>query len=163
MGTMVARLMQPPQPLHTFRADLAGPVEAVVMRALAAQPEDRFATASALVTALRQACEGMDTAAAPGTVVVSVPAPLVAEPPVARTAALGATIAAETLYQDQSVESSPSSSKPAKRPIPGPERRPRNPWLLGLAVGIVVIGMMLSLVGANMFLRVPPLIPCWHR
>jgi serine/threonine-protein kinase len=55
MGMLVARLQYAPRPPREYRGDLPMPVEDVIMRALARRPEARFATAGALVQALKGA------------------------------------------------------------------------------------------------------------
>ena len=55
MGMLVARLQYAPRPPREYRGDLPMPVEDVVMRALARRPEARYATAGALVQALKGA------------------------------------------------------------------------------------------------------------
>jgi eukaryotic-like serine/threonine-protein kinase len=55
MGMLVARLQYAPRPPREYRGDLPMPVEDVIMRALARRPEARFASAGALVQALKSA------------------------------------------------------------------------------------------------------------
>src|SRR5262245_26427342 len=55
MGMLVARLQYAPRPPREYRGDLPMPVEDVIMRALARRPEARYATAGALVQALKGA------------------------------------------------------------------------------------------------------------
>ncbi len=64
MGMLAARLLQTPIPPRDVRSDLPSPVEDVIMRALARKPEARFASAGALVAALR-AASGIGTAEPP--------------------------------------------------------------------------------------------------
>jgi serine/threonine-protein kinase len=54
---MVARLRQEPIPARTRRPDLPHGVDAVLLRAIARAPEDRYATAPEFARALRQAAE----------------------------------------------------------------------------------------------------------
>ncbi len=55
MGLLAARLLDEPQPLRAARGDLAPAVEAVVMRALARNPDDRFGSIDEMMTVLDQA------------------------------------------------------------------------------------------------------------
>lgn len=55
VATLAARIMHDPKPPSHFRADLARPVEAVMLRALAREPTQRFQSATQLVTALQNA------------------------------------------------------------------------------------------------------------
>jgi len=55
VATLAARIMYDPKPPSHFRADLARPVEAVMLRALAREPTQRFQSATQLVTALQNA------------------------------------------------------------------------------------------------------------
>ena len=54
-ATALARLHRKPTPLRARRADVPKPVEAVVMTALAPDPDDRYATMAELRTALQAA------------------------------------------------------------------------------------------------------------
>lgn len=55
MGMLVARLQYAPRPPRDYRGDLPLPVEDVIMRALARRPDARYAKASELIAALKQA------------------------------------------------------------------------------------------------------------
>ena len=51
-ATMIQHLTATPPPLHAFRPETAAPVEAAIARALAKNPEDRFATIADFLAAL---------------------------------------------------------------------------------------------------------------
>ena len=69
MAVITQHFMTPPPPLRTLRADVPGHIEAAVVRALAKEPEGRFATAEAFAAALeRPPAEGYEP-----TVVVAAP------------------------------------------------------------------------------------------
>lgn len=57
MAMVVARLTREPRPLHSLRADLPPGIEACVMRALARQPQERFASVAEMLAALQQQAE----------------------------------------------------------------------------------------------------------
>lgn len=50
--TLAAQLTRDPEPLSAFRSDVPLPLGAIILRCLAKQPDDRFQTAEALLTAL---------------------------------------------------------------------------------------------------------------
>ncbi|MEO5904354.1 MAG: serine/threonine-protein kinase [Gemmatimonadaceae bacterium] len=56
--TLAAQLTRDPEPLSQFRNDVPLPLAAIIMRCLAKQPDDRYPTAEALLTAL----DGISTA-----------------------------------------------------------------------------------------------------
>lgn len=56
-GMMVARLRQEPIPARTRRPEWSQGVDAVLLKAIARAPEDRYATAPEFARALRQATE----------------------------------------------------------------------------------------------------------
>lgn len=76
MGMLAARLLEEPRPLRAARSDLPPAVEAVVMRALARNPADRFSSVDAMMTALQQAA----SAIAPARTTTPAPAPSPAAP-----------------------------------------------------------------------------------
>jgi len=58
--TLAAQLTRDPEPLSVFRNDVPLPLAAIIMRCLAKQPDDRYPTAEALLTAL----DGISSASA---------------------------------------------------------------------------------------------------
>ncbi len=97
MGMLAARLLQAPTPPRDIRGDLSSPVEDVVMRALARKPESRFASAAAMVAALRVAA-GIGSAEPPRPAT-----------PMAGMPAIGATILTPS-PPDRAVAPTPGSS-----------------------------------------------------
>jgi serine/threonine-protein kinase len=73
MGMLIARLQYSPRPPREYRGDLPEPVEDVIMRALARKPEARYASAGALVQALKRAAELRGQTFAPAQPPVSPP------------------------------------------------------------------------------------------
>ncbi len=76
MGMLIARLQYSPRPPREYRGDLPEPVEDVIMRALARKPEARYASAGALVQALKSAADLRTQPFAPARPPVSPPAGL---------------------------------------------------------------------------------------
>lgn len=66
LGVVLKHLQEPPPPLVPLPPGLPPGVEAVVQRALAKQPDDRFATAGALAEALEAAWPALQAQPAPG-------------------------------------------------------------------------------------------------
>ena len=56
LAVIYAHLNEPPRPPRLLRADLPAPVDAVILKALAKQPDDRFARAGDLAAAFALAC-----------------------------------------------------------------------------------------------------------
>ena len=75
-AVMLAQIQSPLPPPHTVNAELAGTVEAALMRALAKEPADRFPDCTDFVETLT----GARAAAAP---VAAIPRPVAAVPPTA--------------------------------------------------------------------------------
>ncbi|MCI3948747.1 MAG: serine/threonine protein kinase [Acidimicrobiales bacterium] len=135
-ATALARLHAQPAAPRALRADLPPALEAIVMRAMARRPEDRFATAAAL----RDALEHVDLRP-PGlqdTTTTTRPDPTAAFPGSA-TAAYPAAVA--TSY--------PSATTYAPAPArPAPARTgDRRSWP-ALALLVLVVAATLGLVGA---------------
>lgn len=81
MAMLAARLVQAPRPLREARSELPPAIEAVVMRALARQPDDRYRTASEMIDALRKATEQWGAHMATVALPASPTAQSVAPPP----------------------------------------------------------------------------------
>jgi serine/threonine-protein kinase len=64
LGVLMKHLQEPPPPVHEFRPDLPPSVDAVIQKALAKQPEERFQSASELARAFRDALSGQTEIAA---------------------------------------------------------------------------------------------------
>ena len=132
-ATALARLHAEPPPPRALRGDLPPALEAIVMRAMARRPEDRFPTAAAL----RDALEHVDLRP-PGmtdTTTTTRPDPTVAYPGAA-TAAYPA--AAATTYPG----ATPYAPAPARA-----RTADRRSWP-ALALLVLVVAATLGLVGA---------------
>jgi eukaryotic-like serine/threonine-protein kinase len=139
-ATALARLHAPPPAPRSLRGDLPPSLEAIVMRALARDPADRFPSAAALRDALEHVDlrpAGLDDATA-----ASRPDPTAAYAPTAATAAFpAAPTAAYPSY---------TTYAPAPAPAPAPSRvrtGDRRSWP-ALALLVLVVAATLGLVGA---------------
>ena len=174
MGMLVARLQYAPRPPRDYRGDLPLAVEDVIMRALARRPEARFASASALVDALKQAA-GLGTrsltpqqrpasppmgtpavsppfgvATAPTLPAGSPPLPGATPPPMA--AARPATPLAQPAAGFGGIPSTPAAPLPTAQAAPAtPERRSRRGlWVaLGALALVIVLALAFDLVASR--------------
>jgi hypothetical protein len=137
-ATALARLHAPPAPPRSLRGDLPPSLEAIVMRALARDPADRFPSAAALRDALEHVDlrpAGLDDATAASR-----------PDPTAAYAATGATAA----YPAASTAAYPGYTTYAPAPAPPPTRvrtGDRRSWP-ALALLVLVVAATLGLVGA---------------
>lgn len=132
LGVLVARLQQPPRSPRLLRPDLDPQIEAVMLKALARKPEDRFASAHDLVDALRVANQASSTQAMKLPVTTYAPphAPQ-PTPPIIPAANVGPTIALQT----------PVPPVMSAAPQPLVAAKPRRSWRTCL-VGCLVIGVL---------------------
>jgi serine/threonine-protein kinase len=75
MGMAVVRIARPPRPPREYRSDISAHVEQSIMRSLARQPEDRFATAGEMMQVLHP------IASTPATIKVDDTVPVMAATP----------------------------------------------------------------------------------
>jgi eukaryotic-like serine/threonine-protein kinase len=68
MRIVMSHIQEPPPPLRPLRADLPAAAEAVVLRALAKEPSQRFATAGELAQALERAWPAIPAVVTLGTI-----------------------------------------------------------------------------------------------
>ena len=122
MATAVARLTNAPEPVRTVRPEVPRPLEDVVARSLARDPDYRYPSAQAFKDALSP---GRDTAPT-GPLVPPRPAP---EPPGFERTQVG----------DQPPPPARPAAPPAAAPAPPSRRRRRWPWLL-LVLALLVAG-----------------------
>jgi serine/threonine protein kinase len=137
MAMLAARIVHAPTPIGDLQRDLPVAVEDVVMRALARRPDARFASAGAMVEALRSAAQ-IDTLPT-GQPPVSPPAGL---------PALGETIKMPPPPPPVQTPA-PPPQPPASAPIAPPAQpKRRSGWrvLLWIVIGIV-LGVILTCVG----------------
>jgi serine/threonine protein kinase len=143
VSVVMKHISEPPPSPRTFGRYLPPGVEAVVMRALAKSPSDRYPTAVSLARALRTAIDrSVKSGAVPETTVEdrpSAPASLAAEPAAATpTAAKGQRV-------------TPADSTPNVRPVarraatPAPkarDTRSKQEWATIAGFGIVLLVML---------------------
>ena len=146
LAVILKHLQEPPPPLQSLRASISPAVEIVVQRALAKQPDDRYATAGDLARALEQAWPGQRALSAPPADIHSVPT-TAWQPPHAAAVALAPAA--------HPIAAPPVPRAPAPVvALPQPARAParRRDLRAGLAVALAAIllgGMMLVWWGAR--------------
>jgi serine/threonine-protein kinase len=118
----------PPPPL-SFNPNLPPPVEAVILRALAKEPTDRFATAGDLATALEMAWSGIYTIAATPILPAGMPP--------------AAIVSKMTLPGPAAADPSASTSQllSALQPSDAPKQKKSIPWW-PVAIGAIGLGLM---------------------
>jgi serine/threonine-protein kinase len=144
-ATALARLQRDPPPPRSIVPELSPALEAVILRALARDPDDRYPTAAELRDALRSVGSprsGLPPAGARD----GMPVPP-ADPTIAGS--IDRTTAAVAAYPPPPTAPPPPS--PAAPPL-GPDRSPAQPssrqrrWGVGLTVGLVVVSGAIALV-----------------
>lgn len=126
---------EPPLSPRALRADLPLPAEAAILRALAKEPADRFASAGALAQAFEAGLRGVWT---PGLVPPELPSE--GNP----TMPISTEQSAQPVADPLPVSS--LNSRPALIASPRSERR-RWVWLAGLlATGVVLLSLLLALL-----------------
>jgi serine/threonine protein kinase len=134
LGVLMKHLQEPPPSIREFRPDLPPSVDAVIQKALAKQPEERFQSASELARAFKDALsERAEVAQAPVTQLPAAGSAGVARPPsrvsgvglmpleldLSRYPGLKAT--GERLVRPHQTPSMVSAAPPAVRPSPPPQ------------------------------------------
>lgn len=120
--------------LHRTPPSVGGPIDAVIARGMAKQPEQRFPTATALVDAARQALTGLGTTPTTHAPTAVAPAPVAVSTPVAVASTRQATPLQGAPYPTpQTPPSSPSKSKIV-------------PLLLGGGALLVIGGLVAALL-----------------
>ena len=165
----------PPPRLRELAPEVPEALEEVVLRALAKQPDDRFATAAAMAEALQAAVRGLPPAAfapvelppegaaedsggrdAPASATQGTPAPSAREGGFTNTAPLrakaksadGATPSAPAPEPAPASTPAPATVPSAPPAVPVAARRRRNLLSLGIAIGVLVL-----IVGAVQAIR----------
>ena len=148
-----------PLPLHELDAAIPAAVSAVVTRALAREPERRFADAAAMDRALGEALGGVAPAAA-------APAPDDTEAtraldPTALTTPLARTARTAAAPPRRRMEPIAEPAAPSRRPAPAPaaaaQRRPerrRRPGGAGRALRAVLILVLLAALAVGAFVLI---------
>jgi serine/threonine-protein kinase len=151
LGMLAARLVQAPRPPRQLRPALSLDVEAVVMRALARDPQHRYASAGAFVEALRSNAGlpeaapispargtpalGRTIAAAQQLAPLNMPAPPRTQE---RNPFAPANIAAPTQLSKASSDQPPASPQVAAVAA----ERPGPNWAKIIGIGLIVLGLL---------------------
>ncbi|HYF61980.1 MAG TPA: protein kinase [Herpetosiphonaceae bacterium] len=151
LSVAIAHLSAPPPAPRSLRPDLPAPVEAVILRALAKAPEDRFASAGALAQALAAA---WSAPALPINALPTVVSPVTpAERDAARARAgvhnVGTTINPALMQQAQQARAPGPLPQAAPPPILVPRPRPKQNWRIWLAGAGLLAALLVVLVLRN--------------
>lgn len=142
-ATALARLRRPPVPPRQIRPEIPPRVEAVVLQAMAKEPEGRFNTAAAMRTALVGA--GADPGRAPAAAreaVAHAPGPTAPIPP--PSAPVGAALAPPP-PRPQPARIPDAPPTPMATPAEAPVRR-RRPLVLAIVVVLAVAAITAAVV-----------------
>ena len=159
VAVIYAHMSTPPPLVTDTRPDLPEAIDAVVAKAMAKRPEDRYPTCEAMVAAGREALGGAPapvaaaaTAQAPGPAAPTQAAPSAAETaPATEPAAAAATEAARVAGPTAAEPTvAPAAAEPAEPTAPRPPGRKRGRRLL---VTLLVVGMVGGGVAAFLTLR----------
>jgi tRNA A-37 threonylcarbamoyl transferase component Bud32 len=146
VALMYAHLLEPPPTVTHKRPDLSPDVDAVVAKAMAKSPDDRYATTPEFAAAMRKSLIGTETrrtqqsdqAHVPETVMTGGAAAAAAEPPA------------------PPAPPPPAAAPPAEaEPEPAPAGPRRKRWLVPVAIGLLVliaggiVGGVLALTGGS--------------
>jgi serine/threonine-protein kinase len=144
-ATALARLRHDPTPPRSLVPDLPVELEAITLRALARDPDQRFATAAELRDALRTWARNGSVVLPRPTPSAPVEAPAVGDATTVSTA--DATRAAPAAPPAPAVDTRATGR--ARRPDPTspaqPSRRQRR-WGLGLTIGLVAVSALVAAV-----------------
>jgi serine/threonine-protein kinase len=148
LSVAIAHLSAPPPPPRSLRPELPAAVEAVILRALAKAPEDRFASAGELAQALAAAWT------APQVPINAMPTMVAPVTPAERDAAraragahnVGTTINPALMQQAQQSRAPQPLPQAAPPPILVPRPRPQRPWKIWLAAGGMVVLLLVLLL-----------------
>ena len=140
---MYAHLLEPPPQVTHKRPDLSPEIDAVVAKAMAKSPDDRYATATEFAAAMRKALIGTETRRTQQSDQTRVPETVL-------TAGAVSTVAAPP------AEPPPPAAQPAPLPAEpdggGPKRKK---WLLPVAIILLlliaggIVGGILALTGGQ--------------
>jgi serine/threonine protein kinase len=150
---MHSHLVTPPPPLRAKVPTLPATVEAVVLKALAKNPQDRFTTIQAFATALEQACLSSQIATTAPSLDGPQATPSVqssSRPPSTLLLPSHPSLPAETLPPSPRGNEStelPGTLPPSTVPVP-PFRPPRRHWKRTV---LLLIGLLTLLGGGSLF------------
>ena len=132
-----AHVQEQPMPVSERRSDLPSAVDAVIFKAMAKAPEDRYQSCAALVDDFREAVSTVPARTSPpaAATVAAAPAPPPPPQPVAAagSAETDATRAAERAPQTESISDLPGRGANVRRPIAA-----RRALALAAVIGLVV-------------------------
>ena len=161
VALIYAHLLEPPPSARAVRPDLPPAIDGVVAKAMAKNPDDRYATARELAAAVRQALKQPAAEAAPAPAPAPVPAPVPAPDPypVAATSAPAAVIQAAAppsaggtpaLAPATQPEATPAASEalPPQDVAPSPPGGTSGPSRkrIGVAAAVVVLSSVAAVV-----------------
>ena len=129
--TAISRLTREPPPLAALAPDVPDGLAAIVRRAMAREPRDRYATAAELRDALAawRATDASQAAAAAAAVAAPFPPTPVADAETTPTVPMATTVADGNL-------------RPSDRPVAAQRRRALPAWLLPATVTIVALAVI---------------------
>ncbi len=176
LSMLHARLIEPPKPPRTFRPDLSTAVEAVLLKALAREPEQRYQRAGEMLDALTASMQAADNQATfvvsrpsapqqpgvpptvitpPGGVPPVPPGSVPPVPPAAYPPPPGTPVTGDTIFtpvNDTPHPSSPGIFTPPVTPAPPPAKRQGSvlKWI-GIGCGALLL-LVVCGVGSLLFL-----------
>jgi serine/threonine-protein kinase len=139
VALIYAHLLEPPPAATRVRPDLPPAIDAVIAKAMAKKPDDRYATARELATAVRSALT--QPSAVPATAAAA------AAPETISTPAVAAPVAAAPPGPPPTP---PVAQEPAEAPAPAPRRAPgsggQNRTRIAAAAAIVLVAIVAAVV-----------------
>jgi branched-chain amino acid transport system substrate-binding protein len=154
MAVVIKHINDPLPPPHTIKPDLPDALERVILKSLAKNPDDRFASAGEMVRAIQAAIPETTIAAAPATeaaLPAAPPAPAPRTEPLAPETVRAAPPEGRT---EQAAPAGPAAAetvKPVAPPVAAPTRVAPAPKPLWQAVLITALGAILGVLLALPF------------
>jgi predicted Ser/Thr protein kinase len=146
MGVVLKHINDPPPPPTSINPDLPEGIEAVILRALAKDPEDRYQTAKEFIADLRRAMAGQPVeAVSPGLPMMSAATVGARAPDHGKRAE--ATVVSAPAYTPPYTTPPPITPPPQEAPAIGWQRR-WTVWLLA-ALTLVLVGGCAALVATG--------------
>ncbi len=153
MDIALLHMSEAPPPPRELRPAISPQVEAVILKALAKRPEDRYANGQALATALEAAIKADRPSMTPDAATTlprrSIPDRIALDMEAHPLPPLPAAVATprRTRTRPQLVVDAPPPPLPVTSSMPTPHQWPRTPVLAGMVVGIALILCIFSLGG----------------